>query len=147
MILEDKTILVTGGTGSMGKTFVRRVLTGELGIPRKVIVFSRDEAKQHDMRMSYLNKLVATDEVIYRNFMSVLEFRIGDIRNYPDVCSAIKGADIIVNAAALKQVPACEYFPTQAVLTNCMGASNIVQAIRQNDYPVDTVIAVSTDKA
>ena len=147
MILEGKTILVTGGTGSMGKTFVHRVLTGELGIPRKVIVFSRDEAKQHDMRMSYLNKRVATDEVIYRNFMSVLEFRIGDIRNYSDVCSAVKGADIVVNAAALKQVPACEYFPTQAVLTNCMGASNIVQAIHQNDYPVDTVIAVSTDKA
>ena len=147
MILEDKTILVTGGTGSMGKTFVRRVLTGELGTPRKVIVFSRDEAKQHDMRMSYLHKLVATDEVIYRNFMSVLEFRLGDIRRYTDVCSAVKGADIVVNAAALKQVPACEYFPTQAVLTNCMGASNIVQAIRENDYPVETVIAISTDKA
>ena len=147
MILEDKTILVTGGTGSMGKTFVRRVLSGELGTPKKVIVFSRDEAKQHDMRMSYLNKRVATDEVIYRNFMSVLEFRIGDVRNYTDVCSAIKGADIVVNAAALKQVPACEYFPTQAVLTNCMGASNIVRAIRENSYPVDTVMAISTDKA
>ena len=147
MILEDKTILVTGGTGSMGKTFVSRVLTGELGTPRKVIVFSRDEAKQHDMRMSYLNKRVATDEVIYRNFMSVLEFRIGDVRSYSDVCSAIKDADIVVNAAALKQVPACEYFPTQAVLTNCMGASNIVRAIRENSYPVDTVMAISTDKA
>jgi len=147
MIFEDKKILVTGGTGSMGKTFVRRVLSGELGTPKKVIVFSRDEAKQHNMRMSYLHKLVATDEVIYRNFMSVLEFRIGDIRSYADVCSAIKTADIVVNAAALKQVPACEYFPTQAVLTNCMGASNIVRAIRENSYPVDTVIAISTDKA
>jgi len=144
---ENKTILVTGGTGSMGKTFVRRVLSGELGKPKKVIVFSRDEAKQHDMRMSYLHKLVATDEVIYRNFMSVLEFRIGDVRNYADVCSAVRDADIVVNAAALKQVPACEYFPTQAVLTNCMGASNIVQAIREHDYSVDTVIAISTDKA
>jgi UDP-glucose 4-epimerase len=147
MIFEGKRILVTGGTGSMGKTFVRRVLTGELGTPGKVIVFSRDEAKQHDMRMSYLNKRVATDEVIYRNFMSVLEFRIGDVRNYSDVCSAIKDADIVVNAAALKQVPACEYFPTQAILTNCMGASNIVQAIRENGYKVDTVIGISTDKA
>ena len=147
MIFEEKRILVTGGTGSMGKTFVRRVLTGELGTPRKVIVFSRDEAKQHDMRMSYLNKRVATDEVIYRNFMSVLEFRIGDVRNYSDVCSAIKDADIVVNAAALKQVPACEYFPTQAILTNCMGASNIVQAIRENGYKVGTVIGISTDKA
>jgi UDP-glucose 4-epimerase len=146
-IFENKKILVTGGTGSMGKTFVRRVLSGELGTPKKVIVFSRDETKQHDMRMSYLHKLVATDEVIYRNFMSVLEFRIGDIRSYADVCSALKNADIVVNAAALKQVPACEYFPTQALLTNCMGASNIVRAIRENGYPVDTVIAISTDKA
>ena len=146
-LFENKTVVVTGGTGSMGKTFVRRVLTGEQGTPKKVIVFSRDEAKQHDMRMSYLHKLVATDEVIYRNFMSVLEFRIGDIRSYADVCSVLKNADIVVNAAALKQVPACEYFPTQAVLTNCMGASNIVRTIRENGYPVDTVIAISTDKA
>jgi len=147
MIFEGKTILVTGGTGSMGKTFVRRVLTGELGTPKKVIVLSRDEAKQHDMRMSYLHKLVATDEVIYRNFMNVLEFRIGDVRDYADVCAAVKNADIVVNAAALKQVPACEYFPTQAILTNCIGAANIVRAIEENSYPVDTVIAISTDKA
>lgn len=147
MIFEGKTILVTGGTGSMGKTFVRRVLTGELGTPKKIIVLSRDEAKQHDMRMSYLHKLVATDEVIYRNFMNVLEFRIGDVRNYADVCSSVKNADIVVNAAALKQVPACEYFPTQAVLTNCIGAANIVRAIEENGYLVDTVIAISTDKA
>lgn len=147
MIFEGKTILVTGGTGSMGKTFVHRVLTGEHGTPRKVIVLSRDEAKQHEMRMSYLHKLVATDEVIYRNFMSVLEFRIGDVRNYADVCSGVKHADIVVNAAALKQVPACEYFPTQAVLTNCVGAANIVRAIEENGYPVETVIGISTDKA
>jgi UDP-glucose 4-epimerase len=147
MIFEGKTILVTGGTGSMGKTFVHRVLTGEQGMPRKIIVLSRDEAKQHDMRMSYLHKLVATDEVIYRNFMNVLEFRIGDVRNFADVCSAVKGADIVVNAAALKQVPACEYFPTQAVLTNCIGAANIVRAIEEHGYPVETVIGISTDKA
>jgi len=147
MILKGKIILVIGGTGSLGKVFVRRILSGELGTPRKVIVMSRDEAKQHQMRMSYLHKLVATDEVIYRNFMNTLEFRIGDVRNYADVCSAVKKSDIVVNAAALKQVPACEYFPTQAVLTNCLGASNIVRAIEENDYPVDTVIAVSTDKA
>ncbi|MFA4910255.1 MAG: polysaccharide biosynthesis protein [Desulfobacteria bacterium] len=147
MIFEGKTILVAGGTGSLGKTLVRRVLTGELGTPKKVIVLSRDEAKQHDMRMSYLHKLVATDEVIYRNFMNVLEFRIGDVRNYADVCASVKNADIVVNAAALKQVPACEYFPTQAVLTNCIGAANIVRAIEENSYPVSTVIAISTDKA
>ena len=80
MILKNKKVLVTGGTGSMGKTFVHRVLTGELGLPRKVIVYSRDEAKQHDMRMAYLHKTVSTDEVIFRNFMNVLEFRIGDVR-------------------------------------------------------------------
>jgi len=147
MIFERRTILVTGGTGSMGRTFVRRVLTGEMGTPKKIIVFSRDEAKQHDMRMSYLHKIIATDEVIYRNFMNVLEFRIGDVRSYADVCAAVKNADIVVNAAALKQVPACEYFPTQAVLTNCTGASNIVRAIEENDYPVESVIGISTDKA
>ena len=147
MIFEGKSILVTGGTGSMGKTFVRRVLSGEQGTPKKIIVFSRDEAKQHDMRISYLHKLVATDEVIYRNFMSVLEFRIGDVRNFDDVCAVVRDADIVVNAAALKQVPTCEYFPDQAVLTNCMGAHNIVRAIQQNGYPVETVIAISTDKA
>lgn len=147
MIFDGKTLLVTGGTGSMGKTFVRRVLTGKLGTPKKVIVFSRDEAKQHEMRMSYLHRAVTTDEVIFRNFMNVLEFRIGDVRSYADVCSAIKSADIVINAAALKQVPTCEYFPIQALLTNCTGASNIVRAIEENDYPVKSVVGISTDKA
>ena len=145
--LEGKRILVTGGTGSMGQTFVRRVLSGELGTPRKVIVFSRDEAKQHDMRMSYQNNRAATEEIIYRNFMNVLEFRIGDVRSYADVCSAVKDVDIVVNAAAMKQVPTCEYFPLQAVLTNCIGPSNLVRAIQENDFPVETLIAISTDKA
>jgi len=131
----------------MGRTFVHRVLAGELGTPRKVIVFSRDEAKQHDMRMAYLHRTVTTDEVIFRNFMSVLEFRIGDVRNYAEVCSAVKDADIVINAAALKQVPTCEYFPAQAILTNCLGAQNIVRAIEENSYPVGTVIGISTDKA
>ena len=146
-ILQDKTVLVTGGTGSMGRTFVRRALTGEYGKPRKIIVFSRDEAKQHEMRMSYLQRAAATDEVIYRNFMSTLEFRIGDVRDYADVCSAVRSVDIVVNAAALKQVPACEYFPAQAVLTNCIGAYNIVRAIEEHHFPVEVVVAVSTDKA
>lgn len=147
MMFQDKTILVTGGTGSMGKTFVRRVLGAELGMPRKVIVMSRDEAKQHDMRLDYLHRRVSTDETIFDNFRSALEFRIGDVRNYDDVCSAVKGADIVVNAAALKQVPTCEYFPMQAVMTNCTGAYNIVRAITEHGYPVDTVIGISTDKA
>jgi UDP-glucose 4-epimerase len=147
MIFKDKTILVTGGTGSMGSTLVRRVLGNELGTPKKVIVFSRDEAKQHEMRMSYQHRREATDEVIFRNFMNVLEFRIGDVRSYREVCSAVREADIVINAAALKQVPTCEYFPEQAILTNCIGAANIVQAIRENQYPVQTVIGISTDKA
>ncbi len=147
MIFDGKRVLVTGGTGSFGQMFVRRILTGEVGTPKKVIVLSRDEAKQHDMRISYLHKSVVTDDIIYRNFMNVLEFRIGDVRNYADVCSAVKDADIVINAAALKQVPACEYFPAQAVLTTCLGAINIVNAIQENDYPVDTVMAISTDKA
>lgn len=146
-MFKDKTVLVTGGTGSMGKKLVHRLLAGELGTPKKVIVLSRDEAKQHDMRMSYLHKKVTTDEVIFNNFVNVLEFRIGDVRSYEDVCSAVKGADIVVNAAALKQVPTCEYFPTQAVLTNCLGASNIVRAIQEQSYPVETVVGISTDKA
>ena len=146
-MFQGKRILVTGGTGSMGRTFVHRVLSGELGTPKKVIVFSRDEAKQHDMRMAYLHRAVTTDEVIFNNFRNVLEFRIGDVRDFGDVCSAAKDADIVVNAAALKQVPTCEYFPAQAILTNCMGAANIVRAIEENSYPVETVVGISTDKA
>jgi UDP-glucose 4-epimerase len=147
MIFQEKTVLVTGGTGSMGKKFVHRVLSGELGTPRKVIVLSRDEAKQHEMRLSYLHRRVTTDEVIFNNFLNVLEFRIGDVRSYDDVCSATKGADIVINAAALKQVPTCEYFPVQALMTNCIGAYNIVRAIEEQSYPVEAVVGISTDKA
>jgi FlaA1/EpsC-like NDP-sugar epimerase len=147
LFLEQKTILVTGGTGSMGKTFVRRVLSGEMGTPKKIIVMSRDEGKQHNMRLSYLNKKNSTDETIYNNFKNLLEFRIGDVRNYADVVSALKTADVVINAAALKQVPSCEYFPEQALLTNCTGAANIVRAIHEHSLPVHTVVGVSTDKA
>ena len=147
MLLEGKRVLVTGGTGSLGKILVRRLLGGELGTPAKVIVLSRDEGKQHGMRMAYLHRAVTTDEVIYRNFMQALEFRIGDVRDYADVYSAVMNAEIVINAAALKQVPTCEYFPDQAVLTNCIGAVNIVRAIREQGYRVETVVGVSTDKA
>jgi len=145
--LEGKRILITGGTGSMGKTFVKRVLSGECGQPKKVIVFSRDEGKHHQMRLDYLHKKVSTEEVTYNNFKNLLEFRIGDVRSYEDICSACKSVDIIINAAALKQVPACEYFPFQALLTNCIGAENIVRAIRENDLPIEAVVGISTDKA
>ena len=147
MIFQDQTILVTGGTGSMGGALVRRILANELGTPKKVIVFSRDEAKQHEMRMAYLHRREATDEVIFRNFMNVLEFRIGDVRDYGDVNSAVRDADIVVNAAALKQVPTCEYFPAQAILTNCMGATNIARAIAESGWPVETVRAIIAQQA
>jgi FlaA1/EpsC-like NDP-sugar epimerase len=147
MILTDKRIVITGGTGSLGKMLVHRILSGELGTPKKVIVFSRDEAKQHDMRISYLSKSVVTDEVIYRNFMNILEMRIGDVRDYANVCSVLKDADLVFNAASLKQVPTCEYFPVQALQTNCLGAYNITRAIEENSYQVETVVGISTDKA
>ena len=147
MVLTDKTILITGGTGSLGKTLVRRLLTNEIGRPRKIIVFSRDEAKQHHMRLAYQNRTVATDEVIYHNFEELVEFRIGDVRDVHSVASAVKDADIVFNAAALKQVPSCEYFPFEAVQTNVAGPENIVRAIREHRLPVETVVGVSTDKA
>jgi UDP-glucose 4-epimerase len=147
MIFEGKSILVIGGTGSLGKVLVRRILTDELGKPGKIIVMSRDEAKQQAMRVSYMHRKATTDEVIYNNFRQLLEFRIGNVRNYADVCSAVKDANFIINAAALKQVPLCEYFPEQALQTNCLGPVNIVRAIRENSYSVDTVVGISTDKA
>ncbi len=147
MILEDKVVVVTGGTGSLGKVLIRRLLSGEKGMPRKIVIFSRGEDKQHDMRVAYVNNLLSFDEKGGAAFSDILEFRIGDVRDYGDVCSVVKNADIVINAAALKQVPACEYFPAQAVMTNCIGAMNLVRAIQENDYPVKTVVGISTDKA
>jgi len=146
-MLDGKRILVTGGTGSLGKVLVRRLLAGAWGLPAKVIVFSRDEGKQHDMRLAYLQRSVTTDEVIYRNFMERLEFRSGDVRDFAAVAGTLRDADVVFNAAALKQVPTCEYFPGEAVATNCLGAENIVRAIRLHGLPVETVVGVSTDKA
>jgi UDP-glucose 4-epimerase len=147
VILEGKRILITGGTGSLGKVFIKRVLSGELGTPKKIIVLSRDEAKQHVMRLAYMDRRVTTDEVIYSNFLRTISFRIGDVRSYTDVCAAMREADIVVNAAAMKQVPTVEYFPEQALATNCLGPANIVQALRDHDYPVEAVVGISTDKA
>ena len=146
-MFSNKRILITGGTGSLGKTLVRRLLSGEQGKPQKIIVFSRDEAKQHEMRMAYKNRLYATDEIIYRNFEEILEFYIGAIRDKHSVASVLKDIDIIFNAAALKQVPTCEYFPYEAVMTNICGAENIVRVIRENHLPIEAVVGVSTDKA
>lgn len=144
---KDKTIVITGGTGSLGKVLIRRLLKKENDPPKKIIVFSRDEAKQHQMRIEYQRKIKATDEVIYHNFERLIEFRIGDIRNYHSVSAVLKNADIVINAAALKQVPSCEYFPFEAVQTNIIGAENIVRVIQEEGLPVETVVGVSTDKA
>jgi FlaA1/EpsC-like NDP-sugar epimerase len=145
--LEGKRILVTGGTGSLGKTLVRRLLSGEMGKPSKIIVFSRDEAKQHFMRLEYLHRETATDDVIYENSQDLLSFRIGDVRDYSSLLAAMREADVVFHAAALKQVPSCEYFPFQAVLTNIFGAENVVRAIRENRLPIEKVVGISTDKA
>lgn len=145
--LEGKRILVTGGTGSLGQTLVRRILTGEMGTPEQITVFSRDEAKQHYMRLEFMHREAATDDVIYQNSKQILNFRIGDVRDYAAVVAAMRGVDIVFNAAALKQVPSCEYFPMEAVMTNINGAANIVRAVRENDLPVKKVVGISTDKA
>jgi UDP-glucose 4-epimerase len=146
-MLTGQQVIVTGGTGSLGKLLVRRILSGEAGEPRKLIVFSRDEGKQHAMRVSYLHRTSATDEVIYRNFQHKLEFRIGDVRDQASVYAVLRGADVVLHAAAMKQVPTCEYFPYEAVATNVIGAENIVRAIREHNLSVHTVVGVSTDKA
>ncbi len=147
MRLNDKTILITGGTGSLGKVLVKRLLSGEMGTPKKIIVFSRDEAKQHFMRVSYMQKRAVTDEVIYQRANELLAFHIGDVRDYHSISSALQGVDVVFNAAALKQVPTCEYFPYQAVMTNISGPENIVRAIEEQHLPIETVVGVSTDKA
>jgi UDP-glucose 4-epimerase len=147
MILDDKTVLITGGTGSIGTVLVRRLLRGELGAPRRVIVFSRDEAKQHSMRLAFQQLRASTEEIIFRDFERMLQFRIGDVRDLHSISTALRQADIVLNAAALKQVPSCEYFPFEAVQTNIIGAENIVRAIREHHLPVETVVGISTDKA
>ncbi len=145
--LENKRILITGGTGSLGKVLVRRLLTGEMGIPQKVIVYSRDEAKQHFMRVEYMHKKAVTDEVIYQKLDQILAFRIGDVRDFHSVSSALQDVDVVFNAAALKQVPTCEYYPFQAVMTNIAGPENIVRVIEEQRLPIETVVGISTDKA
>ena len=147
MYLDKKRVLITGGTGSLGKVLTRRILSGQLGTPQSVIVFSRDEAKQHEMRMEYLNRRSVTEEVMYHNFERTLQFKIGDVRDFHSIAQALTNVDIVFNAAALKQVPACEYFPYEAVRTNIEGAENIVRAIKELRPNIETVVAISTDKA
>lgn len=146
-MLTGKRVVVTGGTGSLGKVLVRRLLSGELGILERIVVFSRDEAKQHQMRLAFRQLKTATDEEIYHNFERLLQFQIGDVRDLHSVSAVLRNADVVFNAAALKQVPSCEYFPFEAVQTNIVGAENIVRVIREHRLPVQTVIGISTDKA
>lgn len=146
-LFDGKRILVTGGTGSLGKVLVRRLLSCEHGRPEKIIVFSRDEAKQHFMRVEYQHAPMGKDDAVVNNFQALLEFRIGDVRNPSSITGALRNADIVINAAAMKQIPSCEYHPHEAVLTNVGGAENIVQAIQEHALPVETVVGISTDKA
>ncbi|HEX4885884.1 MAG TPA: polysaccharide biosynthesis protein [Casimicrobiaceae bacterium] len=146
-LLDGKRILITGGTGSLGKALLRTLLHGDYGRPAQVVVFSRDEAKQHEVRLAFRKLRAATEEVIYEDFEQLLQFQIGDVRDFNSVARAVRKADVIVNAAALKQVPNCEYFPHEAVRTNVDGAENLVRALETLEHTVETVVGVSTDKA
>lgn len=145
--LEGKRVLVTGGTGSFGQVFVDRLLQGGLGRPAEVVVFSRDEAKQHDMRLRLQGRpLTSTDEVIYQH-RGLVRFVIGDVRDPAAMARALSGVDVVFAAAALKQVPTCEYFPWEAVRTNVEGTHNLLRAIHELRLPVELVVGLSTDKA
>jgi len=144
-MLTGKRVLVTGGTGSLGRILVRRILRQELGAPASVTVFSRDEAKQHAMRLAFQHLAAATDEIVYDP--AALRFRIGDVCDLSGLGAALRDADIVFHAAALKQVPTCEYAPFEAVKTNVLGAENLVRAIREQRLEVETVVGVTTDKA
>lgn len=131
--LSNKTILVTGGTGSFGKKFTETVLNHYQ--PKKLIIFSRDELKQHEMRQVWSDTDPDTP----------IRYFIGDVRDRDRLYRAMQGVDVVVHAAALKQVPACEYNPFEAVQTNVLGAKNIIDAAI--DAGVSKVLALSTDKA
>lgn len=128
VVLSGATVLITGGTGSFGTTMARRLLAGRCG---EVRVLSRDEAKQDDMRRRF-----GDDR---------LSFYLGDVRDPHTVTRACRGVDYVFHAAALKQVPSCEFFPLEAVHTNVIGSANVVEAARANG--VRTVVCLSTDKA
>ena len=145
--VAGRSILVAGGTGSLGQALVQRLLSGAAGRPERVVVLSRDEAKQHEMRVAWARLVAATDEVIYADHRRSLHFRIGDVRDPDAVAAAVEGMDIVVHAAALKQVPTCEYFPHEAMRTNVGGAHNLMVAVARTRRPVEAVVGVSTDKA
>lgn len=127
-MFRDKTLLITGGTGSFGNAVVKRFLPTEIG---EIRIFSRDEKKQDDMRNELRN--------------SKLKFYIGDVRDPVSISNAMRGVDYVFNAAALKQVPSCEFYPLEAVYTNILGTENTLNAAIANS--VKSVIVLSTDKA
>lgn len=127
-MFKDKTLLITGGTGSFGNAVLSRFLDSDL---KEIRIFSRDEKKQDDMRRRLQNNKV--------------KFFIGDVRDYSSVEYAMRGVDYVFHAAALKQVPSCEFFPIEAVKTNVLGANNVMEAAINND--VERVVVLSTDKA
>jgi len=145
--VEGKRILITGGTGSLGKVLTRTLLSGKYGLPDRITVFSRDEAKHHDMRLNFSHLSAASEDIKYHDFEKILRFRVADVRDFNAVLAALRDTDIVFNAAALKQVPSCEYFPGEAVETNILGPRNIVRAISQHNIPVEVVMGISTDKA
>ncbi len=130
-MLNDKTILVTGGTGSFGHHFVEYVLKHYN--PKKIIIYSRDEYKQFIMNEKY------------KEYNDILRFFIGDVRDEDRLKMAMKGSDYVIHAAALKQVPTCEYNPNEAIKTNINGAMNVINASLKAE--VERVVALSTDKA
>jgi UDP-N-acetylglucosamine 4,6-dehydratase len=134
--LDGKVILVTGGTGSFGRRFIETVL--ERYAPRKVIIYSRDELKQSEMQIDYAERFSPD---VYKK----LRFFLGDVRDRARLTLALRGVDIVIHAAALKQVPAAEYNPSECIHTNVMGAENVVWASLTNH--VKQVVALSTDKA
>jgi UDP-N-acetylglucosamine 4,6-dehydratase len=128
MTFQKKTLLITGGTGSFGNAVLNRFLDTDI---EEVRIFSRDEKKQDDMRKRYANPK--------------LKFYIGDVRDYQSILNATRGVDFIFHAAALKQVPSCEFHPMEAVKTNILGTENVLEAAIQNE--VKRVVCLSTDKA
>lgn len=131
---KDKILLITGGTGSFGNAVLDRFLTTEIG---EIRILSRDEKKQDDMRHSY--------QLAYPQFAEKIKFYIGDVRDYNSIAPAFRGVDYVFHAAALKQVPSCEFYPMEAVKTNVIGSDNVVSACVANN--VKKAIFLSTDKA
>ena len=145
--LDHKRVLIIGGTGSLGKVLTSRLLSGIYGRPRRIVVMSRDEAKHHDMRVSFHKMAMASEDILYKDSQSLLSFRVGCVRDMSAVRVALRDTDVVFNAAALKQVPSCEYFPSEAVDTNIIGPRNIIRAIVEEKLPVEAAIGISTDKA